>query len=1030
MSKFGTLNLSFPLAGLNKRGLVSKQAPYSTPSAKNVRPVDVETERARGGSRPGTTRQFTEYQTETTDQITVVGYQHTGEILKVEGSPDEFWLYDNVLLTGVIGEGMSMRPVHTWEDIGVKQGDRIWIRQINDNTEPLPVPSAAIAAQDYVVLSCHSADGYGYPYLKIQDNPAGDLANWDKWHPSGNEDCHYSIKRSSGVPVRLLNSVTTIAKPRGAGSWGDDFASTMSDANWRTIRSTETVDCQHPGIGEISPYSGSFAFANDEIEDAYHRVGWALDKTLYPDASKQQMVQITLPQSPSVDASSTGCLNGRYYLYLGMDNEDPQPHYSDDAARACVAEIDFRGSVVGYGNCSIKVYLRTGSSTWHEVALSAPVTAESGGNFYLLFDPATDTLQARWGPNPAAQVSTTHTEITSSMATRNRVGFSMVQEETQQCIVDSFLYTYSPANQKPLPTEQLVVSTRGLLFAQDTDGELREVPALGTDSVPGLDNARFLSSVDRAGKLYIADHAAPVLEANGYVIPSYGGTGNARLCKGSCTTTTEGQPETPTEDDAGIAYFGFGLDINPDTDRVMILDTQDNLWDGVFTIKEVTGTYLELDHRWRDVDCWDWSSCRFFVMRAPKVYDPNEYRVTLWETDTYTAGDAADGLCYDNAEAVPGGIVGARIVGDHKGYVPVGCPIITLFRDRIVMGGAAYAPHVWYMSRAGNPRDFDYGQNADDFGRAIAGTTGDAGQVGEAITAIIPGSDDYLLFGTKHTLWIMRGDPAYGGSLDSLSRSVGVVDRTAWCHGPAGEVIFLAEDGLYGLPPGGGVPEPLSMERIPDELRSIDISKTQVTMTFDPLAYGVHIFLTATGSVDTTSHWYMDWVGKGFWPVDFADPDLNPTAVCVWNPDADKSSSVLMGCADSRIRRFDKTKSTDDATEGSAASPNTLTSEVVLGPIQLGASGGEGLLQSLEATFANESGVAGSVAWEVRVGNTPAEALTATVFATGSWGNGISYRSRPRARGAWMTLTLRSTSSWAMETIQGIVKTVGRLKLN
>ena len=48
-----TIELSFPLLGMDEGWSAAKQPPLTSPSMCNVRPYDVQGNRARGGQRPG-----------------------------------------------------------------------------------------------------------------------------------------------------------------------------------------------------------------------------------------------------------------------------------------------------------------------------------------------------------------------------------------------------------------------------------------------------------------------------------------------------------------------------------------------------------------------------------------------------------------------------------------------------------------------------------------------------------------------------------------------------------------------------------------------------------------------------------------------------------------------------------------------------------------------------------------------------------------------------------------------------------------
>lgn len=351
------------------------------------------------------------------------------------------------------------------------------------------------------------------------------------------------------------------------------------------------------------------------------------------------------------------------------------------------------------------------------------------------------------------------------------------------------------------------------------------------------------------------------------------------------------------------------------------------------------------------------------------------------------------------------------------GKMPAGCPLVAVYRDRLVLGGAEVNPNVFYMARVGNPYDWNYGASDLDPARAVAGTASDGNTLGEPLTAIIAASNDYLLFGCENSLWILRGDAAYGGQMGNLSRIVGIVSRGAWCWGPEGQVIFLSRHGVYELPPGANAfPQPISRQVLPRELLDVDPLAYTVTMSYDARDEGVHIYLTPTQAGLTVQHWWMDWPQRSFWPTTL-HPNHEPTALVASREAGLGASDVLLGCRDGYIRRFSDGATTDDGV--------TVTSWIDLGPVPLGGGYYEGVVTELFATLAQDSG---PLSWQVRVADTPEESLSAAVFDSGDWTAGLNYKSRPRARGAAMTLRLTSQSAWEIEDIQAQVKSVGRLR--
>ena len=123
---------------------------------------------------------------------------------------------------------------------------------------------------------------------------------------------------------------------------------------------------------------------------------------------------------------------------------------------------------------------------------------------------------------------------------------------------------------------------------------------------------------------------------------------------------------------------------------------------------------------------------------------------------------------------------------DEFGEMPARVTIGNRYRGRASLSGNSVDPHQWYQARQDNPYDWEYA--ADDAQSPVAGTDAEAGKVGDIITAQIPYSDDYMLYGSIGSLWLLRGDAAAGGNLDNFSEKIGVITQTAWCWDDAGNL--------------------------------------------------------------------------------------------------------------------------------------------------------------------------------------------------------------------------------------------------
>lgn len=467
----------------------------------------------------------------------------------------------------------------------------------------------------------------------------------------------------------------------------------------------------------------------------------------------------------------------------------------------------------------------------------------------------------------------------------------------------------------------------------------------------------LLRSVQSGQKLYIAD---------------YGDTRDA-----GTDGTVSG---SVLDDDAGQDWSTLGID--PDSDVCVILNVGPGMVAGTYKITEpahaVNG--ITLDSAPGD------GACAYRIERAPKIYDPLLNTITIM---TATAGQ-----------------------------VPTGNPLICRYLDRIVVAGAEIAPHVWYMSRQGDPLDWDYSQ--EDSRRAVAGTASEAGVPGTAITALIPHSDDYLIMGCRSEIWRLRGDPAFGGQLDSLSHAVGIIGRNAWCLGPAGELIFLSLDGIYVLAPGGNsYPESMSRETLPREFLNLDPNMVIASLEYDVTGRGVHIYLTPDSS-NARMHWWLDWDRKTFWPVSM-DSDHEPTATCAVQGVTIEDSGVILGGRDGTLRRL------SDLADVDSRIPFATYAEI--GPIALGRDGETGSIVTMSGEIAIGSG---DVTWATHPAQTFEGTETVAASDTGTFIAGLNASVYPACRGqaVMIKLTGEVGRGWSIEQVIATVRPTGRRRIS
>jgi hypothetical protein len=332
------------------------------------------------------------------------------------------------------------------------------------------------------------------------------------------------------------------------------------------------------------------------------------------------------------------------------------------------------------------------------------------------------------------------------------------------------------------------------------------------------------------------------------------------------------------------------------------------------------------------------------------------------------------------------------------------------------------------MSRQGDPLDWDYGEDAADVGRAVAGTVSQAGIVGQPITAMIPHADQCVIIGCASTMWIMRGDPAYGGQIDNISRRIGVVDKRAWCYVPStgsgdeGLIVFLSFDGLYMIPAGCQVSAPVSLsrEKLPEELLDVDRNLTEVSLSYDVRDRGIHVYVTKIDSGNTT-HWWYDWETRGFFPVSVTT-SYEPMYTYEYVSTCSEDSCVLLGGRDGKIRRYHALHDKDDGN-------NAITSYVDIGPLLLGNGTFEqGVIAEVQGDLA--VGTA-NVTAAFRGGHSPEDAFNSSALYSTTWKqDGLQYCIHPRVVGqaGFVKLTNAESLPWGMERILIRVQPMGSNK--
>ena len=349
------------------------------------------------------------------------------------------------------------------------------------------------------------------------------------------------------------------------------------------------------------------------------------------------------------------------------------------------------------------------------------------------------------------------------------------------------------------------------------------------------------------------------------------------------------------------------------------------------------------------------------------------------------------------------------------GTMPNKAYLICVYRGRVAISGNPENPYQWYMPRVANPFDFLYG--ADDAMSAVAGNNADAGQCSDIVRALIPFHDDYLIFGCASTMWVLRGDPVAGGSLDNLSDTTGIFGSHSWCFGPDGGLYMFGTGGVYKINRDFTGMEHLSGKVLPELVKdeAADPTTHRITMGFDRKRNGLVICITtlATGA---NSNYFFSLHTNGFYPETYPN-ECGPYSIFYYDANDPAYSDLLVGCKDGYIRKFLNTAKDDNVGE----SDDAISSYVTLPILPLAEFGNEGKLSEL--TFHSAGGASlgafsdsDGFSWSLFNSDDAETCLedivdVADAFTSGTvTGTGRSGRKRPNMRGAYAGLKLANST--------------------
>ena len=353
--------------------------------------------------------------------------------------------------------------------------------------------------------------------------------------------------------------------------------------------------------------------------------------------------------------------------------------------------------------------------------------------------------------------------------------------------------------------------------------------------------------------------------------------------------------------------------------------------------------------------------------------------------------------------------------------------LIENWRGRIVMSGTAGDPQEWYMSKLGDPFDWNYSPVTTSEIQATAGANAPAGKAPDAIRTIIPVSDDILVFGCDHTIWQMTGDPMMGGRLDLVAEGVGTPHGRPWCQDGSRRFFLMSNNGTVWQGMAGQGITKISDGKVEERLQDVNLDTSLIQMIWNSQQHGVHLFVTPRDATVKGEHLFYDPRASAWWIDVFDAVDsggnyyMNPRAVHNYDGDDPNDRAILMGGYDGHLRKWDPSASDDDGT--------AISSHVYLGPLKGGTQRGI-RLKEMRATLGLTSA---SLKYTVFAGDSAESAYNSTTAAaSGTFSSTLAGKpavSHKGAMGQAIFIKLSNTTvaeKWTLEKLECTYHSTGR----
>ncbi len=371
-----------------------------------------------------------------------------------------------------------------------------------------------------------------------------------------------------------------------------------------------------------------------------------------------------------------------------------------------------------------------------------------------------------------------------------------------------------------------------------------------------------------------------------------------------------------------------------------------------------------------------------------RVFDPTTTTVSAW---TASAGSIP----------VDGSANTARLIESWRGC--------------IFLSGVIGDPYNWFISKAGDPTNWDTAPVSPGPADAITGTSAPQGKIGDMVTGFVPYTDDIGFLGCTHSLYLFNGHPGAGGQIDLISSTIGMAWGRAWTKDPYGTLYFFSNrNGVYTITPGGQ-PQRIS-QQIDNLLTNINSGANTISMAWDDRQQGVHVWITATAAAAAATHYFYEQRTGGWFQDFYSNPSHNPLCACQFDGNNPEDRVVLMGSWDGVCRFLDLNAATDDQ--------RLIQSSVIIGPI-LTENLDEMMMKEIQGVLGADSG---PVNYSIMAGATAEAALLNTPRLTGTFLPGRSSTQAVRVADHVIYLGLSAKTPWRAEQFRALIATKGKIR--